>query len=289
MFKIKYSILLVLLFGLGHCDYFYIYKPSDCLAYSQINNKEYLARPAGIFQKISDYYEQVYAFPKPVQKAVFEKSALLTPEWKYTFTNKIIKPEQSINKLSEINIIPANILVREKILNYYVRQDFLRNGKDLLVFRSGNQMYIGELENNLVIKTLSSHTWFKDVNNDNLPELIVDINNNNFIYKKQNGAWIIDATPAIQPLNKEQLKNMSADELAYLRYEIAARRGKIFKNPELQKQFAAKKWYNPDPRFSEKVFTRIERDNIKLLYTLEGQKRRSALKDKPELILPNAK
>lgn len=63
-------------------------------------------------------------------------------------------------------------------------------------------------------------------------------------------------------LPEEALSDLFTEDLRVLRNEIYARRGRIFKDAELQKYFAAQPWYQPNPDFKDEQLSEIEFKNL---------------------------
>lgn len=63
-------------------------------------------------------------------------------------------------------------------------------------------------------------------------------------------------------LTLENIENLFTEDLRILRNEIYARRGRVFKNPELQKYFESQSWYKPDPEFKDEMLGEIEFKNL---------------------------
>lgn len=76
------------------------------------------------------------------------------------------------------------------------------------------------------------------------------------------------------PLSREELANLSDNELWVARNEIFARHGRMFSNFYLQRHFDCCTWYqgtvSPE-QFDEKVLSRTERDNLQLLIAAEQE------------------
>jgi hypothetical protein len=72
-----------------------------------------------------------------------------------------------------------------------------------------------------------------------------------------------------KPVTDELLEGLFQEDARRLRNEIYARRGKIFKEQELQRYFASFDWYKPDPSFSEQTLSEIERENITSIFNYE--------------------
>lgn len=65
-----------------------------------------------------------------------------------------------------------------------------------------------------------------------------------------------------EEITDETLGAMFAEDLRVLRNEVYARHGRIFKDPELQKYFAAQAWYKPNPDFKDDMLNAIEAKNL---------------------------
>lgn len=70
-------------------------------------------------------------------------------------------------------------------------------------------------------------------------------------------------------LTRGLLEGLFVEDASSMRQEIYARRGKVFKEPWLQKYFASFEWYKPDPAFSESSLNDIEKKNIATLLAYE--------------------
>ena len=63
-------------------------------------------------------------------------------------------------------------------------------------------------------------------------------------------------------LSKDELKQYNMAELKYIRNEIFARYGYIFKTSEMKSYFSKKEWYKPTNENVDEYLTEIERKNI---------------------------
>jgi hypothetical protein len=63
-------------------------------------------------------------------------------------------------------------------------------------------------------------------------------------------------------LTDDALGELFAEDLRVLRNEIYARHGRVFKDVELQKYFAAQPWYVADPNFKDEMVSEIESQNL---------------------------
>lgn len=77
---------------------------------------------------------------------------------------------------------------------------------------------------------------------------------------------------------RDDLTQLSSNELSIARNEIYARHGRRFKSAELQQHFGSKSWYNPtytpeqfDPQ-QDQIFTAIEKANIKVIQSIENSR-----------------
>ena len=70
-------------------------------------------------------------------------------------------------------------------------------------------------------------------------------------------------------VSQSLLEGLFLEDARKLRNEIYARHGKVFKEKWLQKYFASFDWYKPDPQFSEKSLSVIERKNVATILAYE--------------------
>ncbi|HAB50801.1 MAG TPA: hypothetical protein DCE80_01250 [Ignavibacteriales bacterium] len=63
----------------------------------------------------------------------------------------------------------------------------------------------------------------------------------------------------------------SQEKLRLIRNTFYAKHGRIFKDKELQQYFENKKWYKPNPNFSENMLNEIEISNIKKIKEFEDK------------------
>lgn len=70
-------------------------------------------------------------------------------------------------------------------------------------------------------------------------------------------------------LKAETFEGLFTEELRVLRNEIYARHGRVFKDAELQKTFAAMTWYKPNPEYNDSMLTETEKANLKLIVEAE--------------------
>jgi hypothetical protein len=64
-------------------------------------------------------------------------------------------------------------------------------------------------------------------------------------------------------------EQMFTEDLRILRNELYARHGRVFKDPVLQKYFAAQAWYKPDLEFKDEMLSTIEFKNLAKLKSAE--------------------
>lgn len=72
-------------------------------------------------------------------------------------------------------------------------------------------------------------------------------------------------------LTSDDLKDYSKKDLAYIRNEIYAKHGYVFKSDEYNDYFSSKTWYKEDQSFkgNESGLNKYEKENIKLIKSLE--------------------
>lgn len=73
-------------------------------------------------------------------------------------------------------------------------------------------------------------------------------------------------------ISREELENVDADTLAYMRNEILARHGYPFKKARYQEYFGSQSWYEEDPDFDYGVLSKIEMQNVETIKALEAEK-----------------
>lgn len=63
-------------------------------------------------------------------------------------------------------------------------------------------------------------------------------------------------------VSQDDLRYQTDWELTLARNEIFARHGRVFQDPMLRAYFGARRWYRPDPRYTDARLTRVERANV---------------------------
>jgi len=72
-----------------------------------------------------------------------------------------------------------------------------------------------------------------------------------------------------KPVTRVLLEGLFLEDVSQMRQEIYARRGKVFKEPWLQKYFASFDWYKPDPNFTDEALSEVEKKNIAAIAAYE--------------------
>jgi len=72
-----------------------------------------------------------------------------------------------------------------------------------------------------------------------------------------------------EPITDEMVLGLFVEDLRVLRNEIYAKRGRVFKDKELQKYFAAQSWYQPNPDFKDESLTETESKNLAIIKQVE--------------------
>lgn len=72
-----------------------------------------------------------------------------------------------------------------------------------------------------------------------------------------------------KPVTRALLEGLFVEDASQMRQEIYARRGKVFKEPWLQKYFASFDWYKPDPNFTDASLSTVEKKNIATIAAYE--------------------
>ncbi len=95
----------------------------------------------------------------------------------------------------------------------------------------------------------------------------------------QNVATIVKAETSLhdslttKPLSPRLMTNMFLEDAHKLREEIYARHGKIFTDHWSNDYFRSFKWYKPDPKFTEKSLSPLEKQNAATILAYEKQAR----------------
>ena len=82
----------------------------------------------------------------------------------------------------------------------------------------------------------------------------------------------IIADSDVRYLSRNELSKYTKTQLGYIRNEIFARHGYIFRNKEYSDYFGNKSWYVPDPNCTgtEADLNSVERANVELIQDMEG-------------------
>jgi YARHG domain-containing protein len=72
-----------------------------------------------------------------------------------------------------------------------------------------------------------------------------------------------------KPLTRSLLEGLFIEDASNMRQEIYARRGKVFKEPWLQKYFASFEWYKADPQFTDASLSAVEKKNVATIAAYE--------------------
>ncbi len=120
--------------------------------------------------------------------------------------------------------------------------------------------------------------WYSPLPKGSQPQLTpLDERNVALILKREN---LLHQELSTRKLNEMDLRGMLSDDAGRLKDEIYARRGKVFKSKWLQSYFASMAWYKPDPTYTDKLLSPIERQNVQILAKYE--KKATAQEDMTE-------
>lgn len=72
-----------------------------------------------------------------------------------------------------------------------------------------------------------------------------------------------------EPITGDMVNGLFVEDLRVLRNEIYARRGRVFKDKELQKYFEAQNWYRPNPDFKDDMLSETESKNLAIIKEVE--------------------
>src|SRR5947209_12511004 len=104
----------------------------------------------------------------------------------------------------------------------------------------------------------------------------VDVTARNARWKEFNSHNFDKWDFAKQKLTKSKIANLkedeNADDFALLRGVVFGKHGRIFKEQSIQQYLAKQPWYKPNPKFSNAVLTKVERDNLDTIRITEAQK-----------------
>lgn len=111
--------------------------------------------------------------------------------------------------------------------------------------------------------------WYKPIKNQNLVKLNETEKAN--VRTIENYERKIREGITTKVISEEALQGLFTEDLRVLRNEIYARHGRVFKDAELQKTFAAMNWYKPDPSYTDEMLTEIEKQNLKTIVEVEKE------------------
>ena len=74
---------------------------------------------------------------------------------------------------------------------------------------------------------------------------------------------------ALEPITEEMVSGLFVEDLRVLRNEIYARRGRVFKDAQLQKYFITQAWYQPNPEFKDENLSEVEVKNLAVIREAE--------------------
>lgn len=74
---------------------------------------------------------------------------------------------------------------------------------------------------------------------------------------------------ATEPIKLEMIDGLFIEDLRVLRNEIYARRGRVFRDVDLQKYFESQSWYKADPEFRDEMLGRAELENLAVIREAE--------------------
>lgn len=109
-----------------------------------------------------------------------------------------------------------------------------------------------------------------EIINDNQNES--DYEDNDNYSEEYDDDYIIDDSD-VRYLSRNELSKYTKTQLGYIRNEIFARHGYIFRNKEYSDYFGNKSWYvpNPDCTGTEADLNSVERANVELIQDMEGK------------------
>lgn len=109
--------------------------------------------------------------------------------------------------------------------------------------------------------------WYKPIKNQKLVKLNKIEEQNVALIEELEAEW--REFIATGEITEEMVWDLYVEDLRVLRNELYARKGRIFKDAELQKYFAAQPWYKPNPDFKDDMLTEREYKNLAVIRQAE--------------------
>jgi hypothetical protein len=109
--------------------------------------------------------------------------------------------------------------------------------------------------------------WYKPVKDQSKVKLGKIEEQNVKLIEKMEADW--REYMATEEISQDMIDGLFIEDLRVLRNEIYARRGRIFKDKELQKYFSEQAWYKPNPDFKDEMLTEKEYKNLSIIRQAE--------------------
>jgi hypothetical protein len=109
--------------------------------------------------------------------------------------------------------------------------------------------------------------WYKPLKNQSQVKLSKIEEQNVKLIEQLEAEW--REKLATEEITEDMITGLYIEDLRVLRNEIYARRGRVFKDIELQKYFAAQSWYKPNPDFKDELLTEREYKNLGVIRQAE--------------------
>ena len=110
--------------------------------------------------------------------------------------------------------------------------------------------------------------WYKPIKNQKLVKLNKTEEQNVQLIEELEAEW--REFLATQDITEEMLWGLFIEDLRVLRNELYARRGRVFKDKELQKYFESQSWYKPNPDFKDEMLGEKEYKNLAVIREAEA-------------------
>jgi hypothetical protein len=110
--------------------------------------------------------------------------------------------------------------------------------------------------------------WYKPIKNQKLVKLNKTEEQNVKLIEDLETEW--REFLATEDITDEMLFGLFVEDLRVLRNEIYARRGRVFKDKELQKYFESQNWYKADPEFKDEMLGEKEYKNLAVIRDAEA-------------------
>lgn len=187
--------------------------------------------------------------------------------WDKQFDDEMVLPASKHTKLNHTNISGFSLeklrVARNEI---FARHGYIFSSKELTYYFSATSWYKPETKNVSLTEIEKYNVMFlKQLEQEQETQSqSPKANQQHSVYTDDELMPGSDK----RPLKKSELTGFSAQELRFIRNEIFARHGYIFKSDDLTEHFSKRTWYYPI--FDSVELSAIEAANVRLIKSLEG-------------------